>query len=178
DERDDRRAALDRPRLARDRAAELLRLAAHLLASGRDVGHADRDVAVAAAQLVPVDAVVVGELDLGVLGIGAVAEERKVVLLFGSIGGAQQPHAEHLRIEVDRALEVADPQHGVEDSHRASKIRQVVVAWANSVPSGPTSLPSAVATLLPAWITSPTARTSGTRSVSALTKLTFSSSVV
>ena len=41
----------------------------------------------------------------------------------------------------------------------SSNTRQVVVACANSVPSGPNSRASAVASCLPQWITLPSART-------------------
>ena len=59
DERDHRGAALHRPGLARDRAA----LGLHRRAGRRGVGHVDRDVAEAGAEVVLVDAVVVGELE-------------------------------------------------------------------------------------------------------------------
>jgi hypothetical protein len=60
---------------------------------------------------------VVGELQLRVLGVAPIADEGQGVLLLRPLGGAQQVHAEHLRIEIDRALEVANAQHGVQDSH-------------------------------------------------------------
>ena len=36
------------------------------------------------------------------------------ILLVGPVGGAQELHAEHFGIELDRTLEVADPKHGVQ----------------------------------------------------------------
>ena len=62
---------------------------------------------------------VIGELQLGVVRVVAVAHEGERILLLRPFGGAQQLHAEHLRVEVDRALQVANAQHGVEDSHGA-----------------------------------------------------------
>jgi len=44
------------------------------------------------------------------------------------LGAAQQRHAHHVGVEADRAIEVADTQHGVEESHGASKMKQVVEA--------------------------------------------------
>ena len=76
------RAALDRAGLAGDRAAG----DADLIAGGRDVGDADREMAERAADLVVRDAVVLGQLDLGLLGIRAVADERERVFLLGPLG--------------------------------------------------------------------------------------------
>jgi hypothetical protein len=109
------------PRLARDLAAGR----AHAVAHRRDVRHAQREVAERGADLVVGDAVVVGQLDLGrahlaVAVVGAVAEEGERVLLLGPIGGAAQLHAEVARVEVDRALQVADAQHRVEEFHGVS----------------------------------------------------------
>jgi hypothetical protein len=61
---------------------------------------------------------------------------------------------------------------------RGSKTRQVVVACAYRVPSGPVIWPDAVATRRPALTTRPVATTFGVLTVSALTRFTFSSSVV
>jgi len=52
-----------------------------------------------------------------VLGFVAVADERQSVLLLGAVGSAQHLHAEHVGVEADRALQIADPQHGVKDAH-------------------------------------------------------------
>jgi hypothetical protein len=51
------------------------------------------------------------------LRVRSVADEGQRILLLRPLGGAQQFHAEHLGVEVDRALEVAHAQHGVQDSH-------------------------------------------------------------
>src|SRR5688500_5854984 len=88
DEGDDRRAALDGARLARDGPAERRCLAAHRRASGRYIGYADGDVAVGVAQLIAVHAVVERQLDFGMFGVAPVAEKGKVVLLVRAPGGA------------------------------------------------------------------------------------------
>ena len=59
-----------------------------------------------------------------------------------------------------------------------SNTRQVVVACANSVPSGPTRRASAVASWRPAWMTLPMARTRCTLGLMARTMFTPSSAVV
>ena len=56
--------------------------------------------------------------------------------------------------------------------------RQVVVACAYRVPSGPVIWPEAVATRRPELITCPVATTRGVSTVSGFTRFTFSSSVV
>ena len=88
-------------------------------------------MAVGGAQLVAAHPMVVGQLELGMLGIATVAEEGEAVLLRRPLGRAQQLHAEYLGVEGDRALQVADAQHGVEQSHRGgavSRMKQVVDA--------------------------------------------------
>ena len=74
-------------------------------------------MAVGGAHVVAVDAMVVGEFDFRVLGVGAVADKGKAVLLLGPFGRAQQVHAQHARIKVDGTLQVADAQHGVQQTH-------------------------------------------------------------
>src|SRR6185436_8680534 len=64
------------------------------------------------------DAVVVGELEHRGLFLVVVADEGERILLLRPVGGAQQLHAEGLGIEPDRALQVADAQHSVQESHR------------------------------------------------------------
>src|SRR5207244_4418110 len=72
-----------------------------------------------AAQLVALDAVVVGELEHRAALLAVVADEGELVLLLWTVGGAQQLHTEHFGIELDRALQVADAQHGMQDPHLA-----------------------------------------------------------
>src|SRR5437016_2853224 len=112
-EGDHRGAAFHRAGLARDLAA----LALYPLAGFLDIGHFDRDVTEGRAEIVPLDAVVVGELEHGAALFAVVADESERVLLLGPVGRAQKLHAQHLGIEPDRAIQVADPQHGVENSH-------------------------------------------------------------
>ncbi len=71
----------------------------------------------AGADVVALDAVVVGELEHGVRALVAVADERQRVPLLGPVGLAQQLHAEHVRVEIDRPVEVADAQHRVQNPH-------------------------------------------------------------
>lgn len=61
--------------------------------------------------------VVVGEFKLGVLGVAAKAQKGQRVLVFGVVGCAQQAHADDLGVEVDGALQVANAQHGVQNTH-------------------------------------------------------------
>src|SRR5690606_10328058 len=93
DERDHRASALYRAGFAGDAAAG----GAYALAGGGDVGHADRDMAVGRAQLVAVDAVVVGELEDRGIALVAIADEGERVALLRPLGAAQQLHAEDPR---------------------------------------------------------------------------------
>src|SRR5436190_15546851 len=104
DEGDHRGAALHRPGLARHFAA----VAAHLFAGLFYVRHADRDVPECVAEVIALDAVVVGELEDRRSFLVVVAYEGERVFLLRAIGHAQELHAEHLGIELDRALQVAD----------------------------------------------------------------------
>src|SRR5206468_670801 len=104
DEGDHRAAALHRSGLARHPSA----VAAHFLAGRFDVRHADRHVAERGAELVALDAVVVGELEHGGALLVVIADEGERILLLRAIGGAQELHAEHLGIKAHRALQVAD----------------------------------------------------------------------
>src|SRR6185369_15763529 len=118
------------------------------------VGHAERDVPEGGAQVVAIDAVVVGQFDFGMLGIVAVADERQRVLLLGPLGRAQQLHAEHAGVEVDGALQVAHSEHGVEKSHGAimatpSATLQPGVCWDCSSPNSAMILIPSVRLALP-----------------------------
>ena len=64
-------------------------------------------------------AIVVGQLDFcAAIGIaGAEAQESQRVTLLGHVHLAQQVQTQHLGVEVDRALQVTDAEHGVEDVH-------------------------------------------------------------
>ena len=76
-----------------------------------------RDVAIAGADLVGFDAPVVGQLDHGAVRFVLVADEGEGELAFGVVVAAQQAHAEDFGIEGQRLVEVADAQHGVQESH-------------------------------------------------------------
>ena len=86
-----------------------------LIAGLGDVLHPKRDVPVRAAEVVVRYTVVVGELELRLAVLVAAPEghEGEGVLLLGALGGAQQVHADRLRVEVDGSLQVADPEHRV-----------------------------------------------------------------
>src|ERR1700694_2871377 len=113
DERNHAGAALDRPRLARHLAA----LRPDRIAGLANIVDLDRHVPIGASQVVALDAIVVRQLEHGAALLGVVAHEGELVPLLGTVGGAQQLHAEHFGIEADRAVQVADAQHGVQDSH-------------------------------------------------------------
>src|SRR5205823_286238 len=51
----------------------------------------------------------------------AIADERERVFLLRTIGPAQQRHAEHVRIEIDRPLQIADAKHCVKYPHDGSR---------------------------------------------------------
>jgi hypothetical protein len=82
-----------------------------------DVFDADRDVAIGGAEVVVVGAPVVGEFEDGGVGLFAVANEGQGEFPSGIVFLAQEFHAEDFAVEGDGAIEVADAQHGVEESH-------------------------------------------------------------
>ncbi len=115
-EGDDGAAPGDRAGLAGDLATGCLDACA-----GRGgIVHAQSDVAVGGAQVVVIDAVVVGQLEFGLRRVGLEAEKGQAVFLLGAVGGAQQLHADDLGVEIDGALQIADAQHGVEKTHEKS----------------------------------------------------------
>ena len=97
--------------------AEVLARRLDALASGVDIGHAQGNVAVGGAHLVLLNAPVVGELYLSLLGVAGIAQKSQGVLVLWVLGFTQQRHAEDLGVKINGALEVADAEHGVEDSH-------------------------------------------------------------
>jgi hypothetical protein len=88
-----------------------------VVAGGLGVVDLEGDVAVAGAEVVGGGVPVVGQLEHGGLGLGAVADEREGEAAVRVVAAAQQLHAEHVGVEGERALQVADPEHGVEDAH-------------------------------------------------------------
>src|SRR5690606_6405886 len=107
---------LHRTRLAGDLAAA----GTDVLAGLVDVLHFQGDVAVAVAQVVLVDAPVVGQLDDAVLGLVAVTDECQGELPFRVVLAAQQGHAQHFGVEGDGFVQIADAQHGMQQSHGQS----------------------------------------------------------
>ncbi len=92
-------------------------LGAQLVAGAIDVLDAERDVPEAGAELVALRVPVVRELEDGVVALVAVADEGEREAAVRVVLAAQGPHAEHVAVEAERALEVPDPQHGVEHAH-------------------------------------------------------------
>ncbi|MNI89129.1 hypothetical protein D3C73_1464940 [compost metagenome] len=71
-------------------------------------------MSVGRAVLVAFRAPVVGQFNLCLGRIAAVkAQKRERVLVLGVFRSAQQLHAQHLGVEVNRALKVANAQHRV-----------------------------------------------------------------
>ena len=81
------------------------------------IRHAQSDVAIGCAHDIAVGAVVVGQLDFGMVRVVAVTDKRQAVFVFRVFGRTQQFHAEHLGIKIDRALEIANAKHGVKKAH-------------------------------------------------------------
>ena len=109
DKCDDGGAAFDGPGLARHIAATLL----DLVACPVHVAHAKGDVTKRTAHVVTVHTVVVGQLNLRMLGVVAVADERQRVFVLQVFRRAQQLHAQNGGVKIDRALQIANADHGV-----------------------------------------------------------------
>ena len=99
--------------------------AGHIAASGLDllagcigIGHTQSNMTVSRTHVVALSAPVVGQLDLRLTRVAAFkAEKGQRVLVLGVLGRAQQLHADDVGVEVNRALEIANAQHRVEESH-------------------------------------------------------------
>src|SRR5947199_111716 len=74
-------------------------------------------VAAAWPVLVALRVPVVRELAHRVVALVAVADEGEREAAARVVRAAEQPHAEHVAVEAERALEVPDPEHGVEHAH-------------------------------------------------------------
>lgn len=128
-------AAFDGASFARDVAASGL----DLLAGGIRVRNAQRDMTIGVAVVIAFHAPVIGQFNFCLAWVAPLkSQKRQRILVFGVLRLAQQLHAQHLGVEVDRALKVANAQHGVKESHAfdcagKSKTKQVVVACAYSV---------------------------------------------
>ena len=119
----------------------------------------------------------------GVRGVLRRQDERRLREVHLVRDPLHQPHLNVLRVEHHRELVARQRLVGehVDDSDlvRHFTIRHVVVACASSFPVlTATSLPSAVATVPPRWITTPSHRTRPVSSVIGRTKFVFTSSVV
>ena len=81
-----------------------------------------RNVPKRAAYVVARHAVVVGQFNHRAALLIAITDERERIFLLGAIRGAQRLHAHHAGVEIDRALNVANVQHGLENSHWTSSL--------------------------------------------------------
>ena len=115
-ERDHRRAALHRARLARDRC----RPCAHRVAGRRGIVDLDRDVAEARAEVVAVDAVVVRELEHGAVATRRRSRRTRACTSARADRSCAAASCRARRVEIDRPRQVADAQHRVQYSHRPS----------------------------------------------------------
>ena len=80
-----------------------------------DIGHADREMAEGAAQRIGLRLIpVMGQLDHRRIGFVAIADKRQGELAGRVIALAQQLHAEQLGVEMQRFVEVLDPEHRVQ----------------------------------------------------------------
>ena len=113
DEGDHGSAALDRARLAGDLGTG----GTQGVAGGIDVVRFQRDMAVGRAQFVLAHPPVVGQLDHRIIFLVTVTDEGQGVLVLAVLALAQQRHAEYAGVEVDGALQIADTQHGMQNSH-------------------------------------------------------------
>ena len=95
---------------------------AHGIAGCVGVFHFDGDVAVGVAEVVAGGIPVVGEFEHGGFVFAAVADEGEGEAAVGVVFAAQEFHAEHFLVEGEGGFEVADAQHGVEDSHGLSLV--------------------------------------------------------
>ncbi len=89
------------------------------------LSNAERDVTERGAQLVVASRCVrpvVGELEDGGLGLVAVADEGEREGAARIVLAAQQLHAQLVAIEVKGAIEVAHPEHRVEQPHRGGSL--------------------------------------------------------
>ena len=120
DEGQDARAVLHRARFAGDLATA----AANILAGLVDVLDFQSDVAVSGTQLIVLDAPVVGQLDHTVMRLVAVTDEGQGELAVRIILAAQQGHAQHLGVEGDGFVQIADTQHGMQQSHQVSPFQK------------------------------------------------------
>jgi len=113
DEGDDGAAGIHGSGFANDLATP----GANPFCGGLNVVDFDGDVPVTITQVVALSAPVVGKLQDRLVAFVAVADERQRELAIRIVLLAQQAHAEHVSVEVDRALQISDPKHGVKNSH-------------------------------------------------------------
>ena len=74
-------------------------------------------------QLVVIGVPIVGELQDRRVALIAIADEGQGVAVLGVVTTAQQPHPQQLGVKGNRAFQIADAQHGVQESHRHRGLR-------------------------------------------------------
>ena len=84
-----------------------------------DVLNPEGDVTVGISELVGVGVPVVGELQHRLLRLRPVTQEGQGEASTGVLLAAQQLHAEHIGVEDNGAVQIPDPEHGVEHPHGA-----------------------------------------------------------
>src|SRR5450830_644689 len=102
--------------LTRDVAA----IGARCVTGSDDIFCRNGDMAISRAQVVAAGAVVIGQFQFRVVRVRTITNESQGVLVFRIVAGAQQLHAQHFGVKIDRTLQVADPQHGVQNTHGKS----------------------------------------------------------
>ena len=75
------------------------------------------DVAVGITEVIGVGIPVVGQLQNGVVALGAEPDKSQGETTVGVVPAPQQGHAKHVGIEGQRALQISDPKHGVQHPH-------------------------------------------------------------
>jgi len=87
------------------------------------VVHRDRDVTVGVAGLVLFHAPVVRQFEHGRFRFIAVADKGEGEFPVRIVITAEQPHAENPGVKAQRPIQIADPQHGMKNSHLCSPYR-------------------------------------------------------
>lgn len=105
---------LHRPSLTYHGPALLL----DLRASGISIIHLHGQVPKPRPQVIRRRIPVVRKLNHRAVTLIGIANERQRELAIGIVVAAQQFHAEQFGIELDRAVQVADPDHRVQEAHR------------------------------------------------------------
>ncbi len=112
-ESDDGGAVFHRAGFARDFST----CSANAFAGGVGIVDGEGNVAKSGADFVGCHAPIVGEFNFCMPRILAIAKESEGKFAIGKVFALAQLHAEDIAIKRDAALEIADPQHGVNEVH-------------------------------------------------------------